>query len=201
MSWCQAREIGKAATVKDVRAVANILEGRRVGLIFYRAADDWYIRRPSCSPWGSVWRVNMERPVMSLTQPSGAMRSKDDPRRWLLSDVHENMRFQGETGWAVKEPLSAGDKLYIGDTILRAAVPILIAEKVTPDEDDWDDVAIADDMLLRGPGLLRSIAVTIGVRLAKRELDEDVTDDDSEEEDETSGDVLEGLEKDLELYR
>lgn len=201
MSWCRAREIGKAATFRHVRAVANILEGRRLGLIFYRAADDWRIGRPSCRPWGSVWRVNMERPVISLSMPSGAMPSLDDPRRWLLVDVKENMRFQGETGWASKQPLGAGDRLFIGDTILRGGALKFIDAKVTPKEDDWDDVALADDQLLRAPGLLRSVAITIGTRLMKRELDEDVGDEESETEDETSGDILEGLGRDLELYR
>ena len=169
MSWLLTSDLAMNDTqelpflLNIVRKVENAFEIR--GLIFYKMSETWYIDEPYFEPFGDDWLINLERHVISLTEPE-ARTVKD---KWtVLSDRPTlNMKFSGETGVADKLELAGGEDLFPGNTVIRSG-----ALKLIEAEED----AVAGDILLTPPWILRSAAIAVGNRIAKLELDEDIDD-------------------------
>ena len=194
MSFCRAEDIGEDANASDVEAVAGVLNWW--GVSFYDP-QVWYMPTPSVRQIAKdTYQVDAMRKVIkidSVIQQSAFRTPVDIPvveidgrivtltMKWGYT---QDLKFTGVIGNAIESQLSVGDELKVGDTILRDGATVFFTA---------DDTALADDILLSPPALLREIAKTIGRRLVNRALDEGP--------DNIQTSVLEDMREELRAYR
>ena len=194
MSFCRAEDIGEDANASDVEAVAGVLNWW--GVRFYDP-QVWYMPTPSVRQIAKdTYQVDAMRKVIkidSVIQQSAFRTPVDIPvveidgrivtltMKWGYT---QDLKFTGVIGNAIESQLSVGDELKVGDTILRDGATVFFTA---------DDTALADDILLSPPALLREIAKTIGRRLVNRALDEGP--------DNIQTSVLEDMREELRAYR
>ena len=181
MSWLQTNDLAVNDTqeleflLNIVRKVENAFEIR--GLIFYKANETWYIDDPYYEPFGDDWLINLERWVISLTEPE--TRDKVMSKWTVLKERPTlDMKLTGETGVAEKVQLNADAVLQPGNTVLVGGTDVLIVDEGTTARQVAAVYGVDAEpaFLLVPPWILRSAAIAVGNRLAKLELDEDIDD-------------------------
>lgn len=211
MSFCRPSDIGKAATLADARAVAQVLNHANV---YFYDDRDWRIESPALQavPGGGLGIWTQHRLAQSahkdirVAKYSPAAPSQAD--KWLevvqtaagfdydwvmVSDDGpiEAVRIQAIVGVAETRALPVGTSLLQGDTILRTDPDSGEAEvMLMPDAGQ----SIADDKLLEPPQAVRLCAITIGRRLIKLQYDEKAVWDDG------MNTLYDGWENDLARY-
>ena len=184
MSWCSVADIGEAAQIRHIEAIQDLFYEE--GLVFFDPDRTWYVRQPAYT------RISQNEVIMDAIHKVDTLASVEmyelpgvwDPipitathieGRILTLNISDNqrigpMKFVGAVGLAKSTDLTVGEGLAPGQSILRDGGVMLITE---------DDNAIAQDKLLTGPGILRSMAISVGNRIMKLEVDEDIDDADS----------------------
>ena len=185
MSWVRASDIGAAADISDVRAVADVFANE--GIVFYNDEHDWFVNKVACQQYDRDKAIiHATIPVISLT--SVKMVNPDWTEvdvtvdsingKLIYIDFGDNIftgyfKFSGAIGWARMSETTVGDDLLIGDTIIRNGASMLI---------DANQSAIAGDILLSPPAILRKAGTGIGRMIFNLELDDEVDDDEKIEE-------------------
>ena len=198
--WCRASDIAKkGVTLSTLHAVSDVLAG--YGLVFYRPSSTWEApNEVSLRRVDGKYLVRLGRHVIGdLTAEAYAYQGAD-PKPVSVAVVEGSLmvvdevesagwRVTAVTGLAELTPLLADFTLATGDSVIRAGQELVI-------DDPMDYTWRAGDMLAVPPAILRSVAIAVGRRVRKLELDEDADWDDM-----NMNTLIDGFEPEIREYQ
>ena len=196
--WCRPSEIGAGATLRTLHTINAILQ--RHGIYFYESERTWQVpvlvalRQPD-----GRYLVSLGRNIISLTKVEKYEAIGGDPIAMTVemrgrnsalidSDYLVGLSVTGVAGLAELIAMTAQDTVAQGDSIIRDGSEVII-------DDPADYSFTAGDMLASPPDALRTVAISIGNRVAKLELDEDAAWDDV-----NMNSLIDGWQYVLEIY-